>query len=92
MTKPPSSADVPIFHVTEDNFVPSLQLGEVERIDNLLTSYRKGVPPTALKAKVLGDKSSRPAVDTWMAGNIKSQNVCANCGKQEQEAMATCAK
>ena len=90
--KPPSSADIPIFHVTDDDFTPSLLAGEIERIDNLLTTFSQKIPPASLKEKVMGDKSSRPAVETWMMGNVKSVNVCANCGKQQQKTMAMCSR
>ncbi|THH29888.1 hypothetical protein EUX98_g4319 [Antrodiella citrinella] len=90
--KAPTSTDVPVFHISEDNFVPSLQVGEVERIDSLLASFKKKPPPAEVKELVTGTKSARPAVDTWLLGNVKNPNVCAHCGDQGQKAMSTCAR
>jgi len=90
--KAPSSADVPIFHVTEENFTPSLQAGEVERINNLLTTFKKKLPPAKVKDIVMGSRTARPAVDTWMAGNIKNTNVCAHCGTHSEKAMSMCSR
>ncbi|TCD69037.1 hypothetical protein EIP91_009100 [Steccherinum ochraceum] len=94
----PSSEAVPIFHITPDNFTPSLLPGEVERIDNLLTSFKKSVPSAEVKAAVTGDKSSRPAVETWMAEGhvyvckvqaraILQQGLPNNCLANSQESL-----
>ncbi|THH19090.1 hypothetical protein EW146_g2003 [Bondarzewia mesenterica] len=70
---PESQRTPPIFHITPDNFVPSLLAGELEKIDNLLAQSEHITPPAAeLRDKVLGSKKDRPEPEAWMASILNA--------------------
>ncbi|KAA1469777.1 hypothetical protein DENSPDRAFT_835437 [Dentipellis sp. KUC8613] len=80
----------PIFHVTAEDFVPSLLSGELEQIDNLLVQSKKSLPPAELRNKVLGSKETRPTPQAWSAGMEKNPRQCAFCEKVGAQTMPTC--
>ncbi|KAI0789609.1 hypothetical protein C8Q75DRAFT_806776 [Abortiporus biennis] len=90
---PPTDPSVPIFHVTANNFIPSLRPSEVERIDNLLSqsSWSK-IPPPELKKKLIGKKEDRAEVHNYMHAFTQNQAVCGNCGEHGSEKMPTCSR
>jgi hypothetical protein len=92
-TKPPvtgSQSLLPIFHVTSEDFVPSLLPGELERIDNTCEQDRfcveKRLAPDAFAAArtaVLGKKEDRP--DVSEAFKKRNPRECANCHKVSKD-------
>ncbi|KAK7690312.1 hypothetical protein QCA50_006969 [Cerrena zonata] len=87
-------ANVPIFHVTGDNFIPSLLPGEVTRIDNVFAqSYTTKPPPTELKSQVMGEKEDvKPQIHALEEAMVKLPNMCSNCRKTSEKKMPTCAR
>ncbi|TFY81139.1 hypothetical protein EWM64_g2874 [Hericium alpestre] len=83
----------PIFHVTADNFAPSLLDSELEKIDNILAGTKFGTaPPQELRDKVLGNKDVRPKVSMWTQGMEKDLIQCAHCDKLGPQTMQTCSR
>ncbi|EPQ51019.1 hypothetical protein GLOTRDRAFT_81621 [Gloeophyllum trabeum ATCC 11539] len=87
-----TSTTPPIFHVTPDNFTPSLLASDIEKIDNLLTSSRRKLPPSSVKNEVLGKKEGRPEMKTYLAGNEKNKRQCAYCEKVGKHDMPMCGR
>ncbi|KAI0317664.1 hypothetical protein OF83DRAFT_116147 [Amylostereum chailletii] len=92
--EPPSGKlNPPIYHVTAQNFVPSLVPSELEKIDNLLAqSKSRKAPPTSLREKVLGNKDVRPKAEAWMAGQEKNAVQCAYCDTLGDQRMKICSR
>ncbi|KAI0055380.1 hypothetical protein BV25DRAFT_1921856 [Artomyces pyxidatus] len=85
--------DPPIFHVTADNFVPSLLPSELERVDNLIAqSNMDKQPPPGLRQKVLGTKDTRPKPDALLRGTGRTQIQCAFCDKLGDQKMPMCSR
>ncbi|KAI0055379.1 hypothetical protein BV25DRAFT_1921855 [Artomyces pyxidatus] len=81
-----------IFHITADDFVPSLLPAELEKIDNLLAQSSRELPPPALRQKVLGTKEARPKPEAWMGGKEKVLRQCAYCEKLGDQKMPMCSR
>lgn len=82
----------PIFHVTADDFVPSLLDSELDQIDNLMTQSGEKTSKE-LRELVRGKKEDRPNMtQTWVAGNIKNPRQCNFCRKIGMQTMPQCGK
>jgi len=87
----PTRDDVPVFHITAENFTPLLMPSEIERIDNLTARHTTKTPrPPGLNQQVMGSRADRPEVDSYAQGNQKSIFLCANCGKAGSAKLPTC--
>ncbi|KZT27380.1 hypothetical protein NEOLEDRAFT_1130917 [Neolentinus lepideus HHB14362 ss-1] len=82
----------PIFHITAENFVPSLLSSEIEKIDNLRSQSSKKRPPSSVMAAVLGKKEDRPAMKAFTAANEKNPRQCAYCEKVGTHDMPRCGR
>ncbi|TCD69036.1 hypothetical protein EIP91_009099 [Steccherinum ochraceum] len=88
---PPSHSNVPIFHITPHNFIPSLQTGEIQRIDSVLTMFKETIPAKRVKKTVTGN-SVRPTMATLALGEMRLQDTCAECGAGDVQRMRECSK
>jgi len=89
---PTKTYDPPIFHVTPENFVPSLLESELEKIDNLTSQISSSKsPPAGLREEVMGRKEDRPKAEQYMAANAKNAAACAYCEKIGKSTMSVCA-
>ncbi|KAK7690314.1 hypothetical protein QCA50_006971 [Cerrena zonata] len=90
----PVNAGIPIFHVTPDNFIPSLLPSDVDKIDALIAQNQMPgvlVPtPPEVKQEVIGTKAIRPIMRHFMLADVKVVIQCAHCGRNGQENMRTC--
>ncbi|KAG2024023.1 hypothetical protein CC2G_001622 [Coprinopsis cinerea AmutBmut pab1-1] len=86
-----ASGKLPIFHVTADNFVPSLLESEVEKIDNLLSRGRSAkVPSAEIKNQVLGSKRNRPEVaSSW---KHRQARQCSYCEEIKEKGLMICSR
>lgn len=78
----PWDALPPIFHVTAENFIPSLSSDELEKIDNLRSqsSYLKPIPKSV--RKLVRRREDEPATDkNWLVGNESAMRECNWCRK-----------
>ncbi|KDQ09192.1 hypothetical protein BOTBODRAFT_37277 [Botryobasidium botryosum FD-172 SS1] len=91
---PTKTYNPPIFHVTPDNFVPSLLESELEKIDNLTAqvSHSKTPAPASVRAEVTGRKEDRPKAEQYMAANEKNAAACAYCEKIGKSTMPICSR
>ncbi|KAI0081597.1 hypothetical protein K474DRAFT_1251098 [Panus rudis PR-1116 ss-1] len=88
----PIKPGAPIFHVTAENFVPSLLPGEIERIDSMMSRGSNKAPPPAVKQQVMGKKEDRPAVNNYMWANDKHPVACGGCAEIGGKGMPTCSR
>ncbi|TFK52252.1 hypothetical protein OE88DRAFT_1657406 [Heliocybe sulcata] len=82
----------PIFHVTSDNFVPSLLSSEIEKIDNLRSQSSKPRPPSSVMNAVLGSKQDRPDAKNYTVMNEKNARQCSYCEKLGEHDMPMCGR
>ena len=89
---PPTDPKVPIFHITPDNFIPSLLPGEVSRIDTVFEqSYSSKRPSAEVKAQVMGKKGSvKPEIHALGEAMVKVHHTCAHCHQTAGENMPVC--
>lgn len=81
-----------IYHVTADDFVPSLLEPEIDQIDNMLAQSDKEVPKE-VRQHVLGKKEDRPDMTTmWLGGKEKNARQCAHCEKVGKQTMPQCSR
>ncbi|KAI0045684.1 hypothetical protein FA95DRAFT_1521210 [Auriscalpium vulgare] len=93
LAEQPAKSSPPVFHVTAENFVPSLLPAEIEKIDNLLAQRRSvKMPPAELRQKVQGTKSDRPKAEAWLGGQQKNGVQCAFCDKVGDAKMPACSR
>jgi hypothetical protein len=94
---PPSptvKGELPIFHVTSEDFAPALLESELEKIDTVAMNGR-GEPASAAimdaaRKRVLGTKADRPDVGgSWMRKNPRQ---CANCEAISKTDLQICSR
>lgn len=88
----PSPSDVKhkIYHVTPENFVPSLLPSDIEKINNSLAQDRKGRIPDAIATAITGSKEGRPDVGpAWKQKNVRQ---CALCATIKDKSLMMCSR
>lgn len=88
----PNNDNVPIFHITPDNFIPSLLPSEIERVDNLTARSSSKPRPPGLKAQVMGSKEDRAEIVNYLYAKQKNMFACGHCGKAGQDKLPTCSQ
>ncbi|KAK7464243.1 hypothetical protein VKT23_006409 [Stygiomarasmius scandens] len=79
-----TTAKPPVFHVTADNFIPTLFESELEKIDNVVAQGgRKSRAEPSTRDKVLGTKEGRPNVSS--AFKNKNPRQCSYCEKVSKD-------
>lgn len=77
----PTSTNKPfMYQANGDEFAPSLLLGELEKIDNVMAqgSYnKKRIDGISIQDKVVGTKEAKPHVSsTWKHKNVRQCGYC----------------
>ncbi|KAF8967549.1 hypothetical protein BDZ97DRAFT_1656465 [Flammula alnicola] len=82
---------LPIFHVSADNFIPSLLPSDIEKIENLLNMKgRRKAVPSGVRESVIGTKESRPEVgEAWKQKNARQ---CAYCEEVKEKDLMICSR
>jgi hypothetical protein len=79
-----------IYHVTPENFTPSLLPSELEKIDNLLARGTLTSIPTSVRDEVIGTKETRP--DVSAAWKQRNPRQCGYCAKHGETTLSVCAR
>ncbi|KAH9479901.1 Acetyltransferase ataH [Psilocybe cubensis] len=83
----------PIFHVTPDDFIPSLSLSDIEKIDALLRiKHSDKIPPEEVKQAVMGGKDVvKPLVESKMFKG-KNPRKCSFCSVVKDKDLLVCSR
>ena len=83
-TSPASEGNHPVYHVTKDNFIPTLLPNELEKIDNVVSQsgYAKRAE-ISVRNEVLGAKEDRPNVSPHFKERTPRQ--CDFCKKLSKD-------
>lgn len=82
----------PIFHVTTEDFVPSLVSSEIEKIDNMLKMKgSRKVIPQEVRESVIGGKEAKPRVVSKVFKQ-KNARQCSFCEEVKEKDLMVCSR